>query len=50
MNYYLELSEPTSDYLQRTTIDVPINTIYNDDFDWYIFNGTEWKELRNNYG
>ena len=50
MNYYLEPSEPTSDYLQKTTIDVPINTITYDDFDWYIFNGTEWKELRNTYG
>lgn len=49
-NYILEVSGPTDDYLQQTTIDVPINTIYTDDFSWYIFNGTEWKQLSDTYG
>jgi len=48
--FFLELSENTSNYLQRTTIDVPVNTIYSDNYNWYIFNGTEWKKLRNTYG
>ena len=50
MSLILDPPENPVDYLQKTTIDVPVNTIYSDDYDWYIFNGTEWKKLRSTYG